>query len=127
LIKLATKDGRVTFAVRVQPRASKSGVAGELDGVLKIRLAAPPVEGRANEELIRLLAELFDAPRQRVAILSGQTSKNKVVSVSGISVDEAERILAKAMGLEAAFKSRTKIPLSSHAAATTKFRNRKRE
>jgi uncharacterized protein len=97
LIKLATKDGGVTFAVRVQPRASKSGVAGELDGVLKIRLAAPPVEGRANEELIRLLAELFDAPRQRVAILSGETSKNKVVIVSGISVDEAESVLAEAL------------------------------
>jgi uncharacterized protein len=97
LIKLATKDGRVTFAVRVQPRASKSGVAGELDGVLKIRLAAPPVEGRANEELIRVLAELFEAPRQRIAILSGQTSKNKVVIISGISVDEAERVLAEAL------------------------------
>ena len=84
----------MTFAVRVQPRASKSVVAGELDGVLKIRLAAAPVEGLANEELIRLLAELFDAPRQGIAILSGQTSKNKVVSVSGISVDEAERVLA---------------------------------
>jgi uncharacterized protein (TIGR00251 family) len=97
LIKLAAKEGGVTFAVRVQPRASKSVVAGELDGVLKIRLAAPPVEGRANEELIRLLTELFDAPRQRIAILSGQTSKNKVVSVSGISVDEAERVLAEAL------------------------------
>jgi uncharacterized protein len=97
LIKLAAKEGRVTFGVRVQSRASKSGVAGELDGVLKIRLAAPPVEGRANEELIRLLAELFGAPRQRIAILSGQTSKNKVVSVSGISVDEASRVLAGAL------------------------------
>ena len=97
MIKLATKDGGVAFAVRVQPRASRSGVAGEIDGVLKIRLAAPPVEGRANEELIRLLAELFDAPRQRIAILSGQSSKNKVVSVSGISVDEASRVLAEAL------------------------------
>ncbi len=97
MIKLATKDSEVTFAVRVQPRASKSGVAGELDGVLKIRLAAPPVEGQANEELIRLLAKLFDAPRQRIAILSGHTSKNKVVSVSGISVDEVERVLAEAL------------------------------
>ena len=84
--------------MRVQPRASKSGVAGELDGVLKVRLAAPPVEGQANEELIRLLAKLFDAPRQRIAIVSGQTSKNKVVSVSGISLDEAERVLAEALG-----------------------------
>ena len=92
----------MTFAVRVQPRASKSAVAGELDGVLKIRLAAPPLEGRANEELIRLLAELFDAQRQRIAILSGQSSKNKVVIVSGISVDEASRVLAEAVdGLRA--------------------------
>ena len=97
MIKLAAKDGWVTFAVRVQPRAPKSGVAGEVDGVLKIRLAAPPVEGQANEELIRLLAELFDAPRRRIAILSGQTSKNKVVGVSGISIDEASRILAEVL------------------------------
>jgi len=95
LIKLAAKEGGVTFAVRVQPRASKSAVAGEFDGVLKIRLAAPPVEGEANEELIRLLAKLFAAPRQRIAILSGQASRNKVVSVSGISVDEAARVLAE--------------------------------
>ena len=97
MIKLAAKDGGVTFAVRVQPRAPKSGVAGEVDGVLKIRLAAPPVEGQANEELIRLLAELFDAPRRRIAILSGQTSKNKVVGVSGISIAEAGRVLAEAL------------------------------
>ena len=87
----------MTFAVRVQPRASKSGVAGELDGVLKLKLAAPPVDGEANEELIRLLAKLFDAPRRRIAILSGQASKNKVVSISGISVDEASRVLAEAV------------------------------
>ena len=93
MIKLAAKKGGVTFAVRVQPRAAKSAVTGELEGVLKIRLAAPPVEGEANEELIRLLARLFDAPRQGVEILSGHTSKNKVVSVSGISVDEASRVL----------------------------------
>ncbi len=97
MIKLAAKDGGVTFAVRVQPRAPKSGLAGEVDGVLKIRLAAPPVEGQANDELIRLLAELFDAPRRRIAILSGQTSRNKVISVSGISIDEAERVLAEAL------------------------------
>ena len=97
MIKLAAKEGGVTFAVRVQPRAPKSGVAGELDGALKVRLAAPPVGGQANEELIRLLAKIFDAPRQRIAILSGQTSKNKVVSVTGVSVDEAERVLAEAL------------------------------
>ena len=97
MIKLAAKEGGVTFAVRVQPRAPKSGLAGEVDGVLKIRLAAPPVEGQANEELIRLLSKVFDTLRQRIAILAGQTSKNKVVSISGISVDEVSRILAEAL------------------------------
>ena len=93
MIKLTVTDDSITFAVRVQPRAAKSGVVGELDGALKIRLAAPPVDGAANEELIRLLAKIFDAPRQRIAILSGQTSKNKTVRVRGISVVEVERVL----------------------------------
>jgi uncharacterized protein (TIGR00251 family) len=97
LIKLSVKDGAVTFAVRVQPRASKSGVSGELEGILKIRLAAPPVDGEANEELIRLIAKIFGAPRQRVAILTGQNSKNKVVSVGGTSIDEAAKVLEKAL------------------------------
>ena len=97
MIKLTTKDGGVIFAVRVQPRASKSGVAGELDGALKIRLAAPPVDGEANEELIRVLAKLFNAPRQQVALLSGLTSKNKLVRVSGISAEEVERVLAETL------------------------------
>jgi uncharacterized protein (TIGR00251 family) len=94
MIKLTVTGDSITFAVRVQPRSSKSGVVGELDGALKIRLAAPPVDGEANEELIRLLAKLFGAPRLRIAILSGQTSKNKIVRVSGISVEDVERILA---------------------------------
>src|SRR5262245_19364855 len=94
MVKLTVTDGSITFAVRVQPRASKCCVVGELDGALKIRLAAPPVDGEANEELIRLLAKLFDAPRQRIAILSGQTSKNKIVRLSGISVEEVEKVLA---------------------------------
>jgi len=93
MIKLTVTDDSITFAVRVQPRAAKSGVVGELDGALKIRLAAPPVDGAANEELIRLLAKLFDAPRQRIAILSGQTSKNKIIRVRGISVEEVEQVL----------------------------------
>ncbi|HEX2488878.1 MAG TPA: DUF167 domain-containing protein [Blastocatellia bacterium] len=97
MVKLSVTDDAITFAVRVQPRASKSGVVGELDGALKIRLTAPPVNGEANEELIRLLAKLFDAPRQRIAIISGQSSKNKIVRVSGVPVEEFEKILANAL------------------------------
>ncbi len=83
--------------MRVQPRASKSGVAGEIDGALKVRLAAPPVDGAANEELIRLLAKLFNVPRQQITLVSGQTSKNKLVRVSGISIEEGAKVLAEVL------------------------------
>lgn len=86
------------FAVRVQPRASRSGVAGELDGALKIRLAAPPVDGEANEELIRVLAKLFDMPRAQIAIASGQTSKNKLIHIAKMSADKAGKILQSVLG-----------------------------
>lgn len=98
LIKLTDKDGVVVFAVRVQPRVSRSGVVGELDGALKIRLAAPPVDGEANDELIRVLAKLFDVPRARISISAGQTSKNKLICVEGISAIEAEKILQRVLG-----------------------------
>lgn len=87
----------MNFAVRVRPRASKSAVAGEHGGALKIRLAAPPAEGQANDELTRFLAKLFDVPRAQIAILSGQTSRNKIVRVGGVSVEYCGKVLAEAM------------------------------
>ncbi len=87
----------MVFAVRVQPRASRSGVVGELDGALKIRLAAPPVDGEANEELARVLAKLLDVSRAQIEIISGQTSKNKLVRVSGISADVCENLLSQVL------------------------------
>jgi uncharacterized protein (TIGR00251 family) len=93
VVNFTVTDNSVTFAVRVQPRASHSSVAGELDGALKIRLAAPPVDGEANEELARVLAKLFAVPRRQIEIISGRTSKNKLVRVSGISADLFEKAL----------------------------------
>ncbi|HKX27041.1 MAG TPA: DUF167 domain-containing protein [Blastocatellia bacterium] len=92
-IKLTSKDETVTFAVRVQPRASKNAIAGEVDGALKLRLAAPPVDGEANDELARFLAKLFGVTRQQIEIVSGSRSKNKIVRVSGISAEQGEQIL----------------------------------
>lgn len=97
MIKLAAKDNHVTFAVRVQPRASQTAITGELDGALKIRLAAPPVDGAANEELIRWLAKFFEVARSHVEILSGETSKQKIIRVSGITVTIAEQKLASVL------------------------------
>ena len=98
MINLTAKDNGVSFAIRVQPRASRSEIAGELEGTLKIRLAAPPVDGEANEELIRLLSKLFKVTRSQIAIRSGQTSRNKLIVIDGVSVDEAKQVLQPMLG-----------------------------
>jgi len=82
----------ITFAVKVQPRARKNAVLGDLDGAVKISLAAPPVDGRANKACVEFLAELLDVPRSAVTIVSGETNRRKVVRVAGIS---AERVRSK--------------------------------
>lgn len=97
MIKIAAKDNGISFSVRVQPRASRTNVAGELDGALKVRLAAPPVDGEANEELIRFLAKLFDVPRAQIVIRSGQTSRNKLIAIDGISVERGGQMLQAAL------------------------------
>ena len=74
----------VTFAVRVIPRASKTEIVGEHNGALKVKLNAAPIDGAANDELIRLLAREFGVNRTHISIVAGQTSKNKRVRISGI-------------------------------------------
>ena len=93
MIKLTARDNTITFGVRVQPRASQTAIVGELDGALKLRLAAPPVDGAANEELVRWLAKFFDVPRAAIEILSGATAKQKLIRVSGVQLAIAEQKL----------------------------------
>lgn len=71
--------------MRVVPRASQSRVAGEHGGALRVRVAAPPVDGAANEELVRTLAQALDVPRRDVEITSGHASKLKQVRVAGVT------------------------------------------
>ena len=75
----------VVFAVRVIPRARKTGVAGTRDGALVVRLSAPPVDGAANAALIAYLSSLLDRPRRDVVIVAGQTSRKKRIAVSGVT------------------------------------------
>ncbi len=82
-----------TLSVRIQPRASKNEFLRMEDGGIKIRLTAPPVDGAANEALIRFLADTFSVARSQIEIVSGHTSKNKIVRVSGISQTDAEQVL----------------------------------
>ena len=81
------KDGAVTFDVRVVPRASRSVIVGEHDGALKVRIAAPPVDGAVNAELKKLLAKAFDVSRSQIEIISGLASKTKRIRI--MSVDTA--------------------------------------
>ncbi len=83
----------VTFAVRVQPRARRNAVAGEMGDALKLALTAPPVEGKANEACVEFLAKLLKVPRSSVTIAAGETSRNKVVRVAGLNAEEVRRRL----------------------------------
>ena len=77
------------LAVRVVPRASKAGVAGTRDHAILVRIAAAPVDGAANAELIETLARALDLPRRALTITSGTTSRNTRVRVDGLSRDAA--------------------------------------
>jgi uncharacterized protein len=88
----ATATG-VRLRVRVQPRASRNEVAGRHGDELRLRLTAPPVEGAANEALVRLLTEILGVARGSVTIVAGLASRSKVVEVGGLAVEEAARRL----------------------------------
>ena len=95
MIAFSQKDRRLTFNVRVVPRASRSEIVGEHDGALRVRLAAPPVDGAANEELIRILARAFRLSSASVAIVAGPSSKLKRVAVDGVSPEALQSLVEK--------------------------------
>jgi len=83
----------VRLRVHVQPRAARTEVAGLHGDAIKVRLAAPPVEGAANEALIRLLAERLGVSRSAVSIVNGHSSQRKTIEVDGVGVDQSRRAL----------------------------------
>ena len=87
------QDRGLTFAVRIVPRASRSEIAGEHNGALRVRIAAPPVSGAANRELVRTLAKIFKLPQNAVEIVSGANSKNKTVRLRGADAATLERLI----------------------------------
>jgi uncharacterized protein (TIGR00251 family) len=90
----ATPSG-VRIRLRVQPRAARTEVVGEHGDALRVRLTAAPVEGAANEALVRFLAKRLGVARSMVHLVAGQTARIKVVKVEGISAQEARvRLLA---------------------------------
>jgi len=82
----------VSIKIRVQPRAAKNQVAGVMDGALKVRLSAPPVDGAANQACCAFIAELLGVAKGQVAISHGHTGRNKTVRVEGLT---AQQVLDK--------------------------------
>lgn len=90
-----TRQGDVlTLTLHIQPGAKRSEIAGLHGDALKIRLAAPPIEGRANEALLRFIAECFDVPLRNVELKQGGQSRHKRIAVQGSTVDP-QRLLEK--------------------------------
>jgi hypothetical protein len=95
MIDYSEKNGTLNFKVRVVPRASRSEIVGEHNGALRIRIAAPPVDGAANEELMRTLARALRIRLNAVEITSGQASKTKQVRVTGATPHDLQQLLNK--------------------------------
>jgi uncharacterized protein len=97
MVQVKEIAGGATFAVKVHPRARKNAITGVVGDALKLALTAPPVDGKANQAVIEFFADLFAIPRSSVTIASGETSRNKVVRVSGLSRTVVEQRLSKAL------------------------------
>jgi len=88
MIPIRESSGAVTFAVKVHPRAKKNAITGELGDTVKVALTAPPVEGKANGACIEFFANLLKVPRSSITIADGQSSRNKIIRVAGLSARE---------------------------------------
>jgi uncharacterized protein (TIGR00251 family) len=95
-LRITERDGGVRFSVHVQPRASRTGVVGIHGDALKVRLAAPPVDGAANAALVEFLAHAFAIPRRAVRILAGATSRAKLVELDGVTPEAVKRLCREA-------------------------------
>jgi uncharacterized protein (TIGR00251 family) len=98
MVPIKVLPSGISFAVKVHPRAKKNAITGVVGGALKLSLTSPPVEGRANQACIEFFAELFAVSRSSVTIAAGETSRNKMVRVAGVSEETAKRRIAAAQG-----------------------------
>jgi uncharacterized protein (TIGR00251 family) len=87
-------EGTVKISVRVQPNATRNQVLGFVDGVLQVRVAAPPVKGKANKELIGYLSQLLSVSKRQITIVRGHTARDKVIAINGLSREEAVKQLS---------------------------------
>jgi uncharacterized protein (TIGR00251 family) len=89
------KEEKATIVVQVQPKSSRNRVTGFEDGVLHVKIAAPPVKGEANRELVRFLSDILGTAKSNITIEKGLTSRRKVVGISGMGQEEVAKQLGK--------------------------------
>jgi uncharacterized protein len=95
-VRVQEVNGRVRLGIHVQPRASRNEIVGAHGEALKVRLTSPPVEGAANDALVKFLAETFAVARGAVRILAGEHSRSKIVEIEGITARAVQDIVEHA-------------------------------
>lgn len=93
MVAVQNSSSGATFAIKVHPRAKKNAITGEVGDALKVALTAPPVDGKANGACVEFFAKLLKVPRSSVSIASGQTSRNKVIRVAGLTSQQVRERL----------------------------------
>jgi uncharacterized protein (TIGR00251 family) len=98
MIPIKNLPSGISFAIRVHPRAKKNAITGSVGDALKLSLTSPPVDGRANQACVDFFAELFAVSRSSVTIAAGESSRNKVVRVVGVSEENVRQKLSATQG-----------------------------
>lgn len=88
MVAINNGPGGVSFTIKVQPRAKKNAITGEVGDVLKLSLTAPPLDGKANEACVEFFANLLKVQRSSVTIASGHNNRRKAICVTGLSAEE---------------------------------------
>lgn len=96
-LKIGHKDGRLLVTIHAKPRAKQSKIRGIREGGLEVAVAAPPVDGAANEEIVRALADWLDVPKRDIEIVRGTSGREKIVAIRGVGEDALRVALAKAV------------------------------
>ncbi|MBN1613853.1 MAG: DUF167 domain-containing protein [Deltaproteobacteria bacterium] len=92
MLQISTTTKGIIFSILVLPRSPRNEVAGAVDGALKLRIAAPPTEGKANAECMRYLSQLLRVPKAQVALIGGHKSRKKTVCITGVKAEAIEAL-----------------------------------
>ena len=95
MLHIRETDNGAILEIRVLPRSSRCEIAGVQNGALKIKITAPPVEGKANKECIRFISDLLKIKKSAVSIIAGEKSKNKTILIAGMKPKDVEKAICK--------------------------------